>query len=185
MKNKNLPQAVLFAQGKKALGGEVGDHTDAEVRKKGLGRILRRAGGGALAATGVVLTLAYGFAKQDKVDAAQVRADKAGAVAAGALKPGKPAGGNEGPQTGTPDSAPAASEADVATSPDTPDPSGGEPAVGTTPEDAAATPDTQTVSTTTSAAETGATAQANQSGGLAPNPPQAGNGPETGGVATG
>lgn len=183
MKNKNLPQAVLFAQGKKALGGEVGDHTDAEVRKKGLGRILRRAGGGALAATGVVLTLAYGFAKQDKVDAAQVRADKAGAVAAGALEPGKPAGGNEG-QAGTTDSAPVASEADVASSPDNHDPSS-EPAVSATPEDSVATPDTQTVSTTTTAPEAGATTQAGQSGGLPPNPPQAGNGPETGGVTTG
>ncbi len=182
MKNKNLPQAVLFAQGKKALGGEVGDHTDADVRRKGLGRILRRAGGGALAATGVVLTLAYGFAKQDKVDAAQVRADKAGAVAAGALSPGKPDGGGEA-AAGTTDAAPAAPETGSAVSAGTPDTSG-EPIAGVTPEDSVASSDTQTVSTTTP--EAGATAQGDTSGGLPANTPQeGGNGPETGGLSAG
>ncbi len=179
MKNKNLPQAALYAQGKKALKGEVSGRPDAEVRRKGLGRVIRR--GGALATVATVATVAvgivgYGIGEQHKTDAAQVAQDKAVAGKIFNSDLGPSFSGAVGAPTGNTGTAPESTDATSPNSEPLASTGGATTPAAASPEGAwTPTPGAEPVGNSNEAAQGG---KAPETGGLPDQPAS----PETGGV---
>lgn len=170
MKNTNIPQAILYKQGKDALKGDVSGHTDAEVRRKGAGRLLRWGGGLATGAVIAVLTISAGLKKQEGVDAAQAKANAAAV-------PGLVAPSHAGRSTGASAEGASAPEAGAAPAPVAGSDEAAAPAApepGPTEGAWTPTPGAQPVANQDPAAT--AAGAAAMEGGIAP-------GPQTGGVS--
>jgi hypothetical protein len=163
MSNETYLQSILTRQGRKALRGDVSGRTDAEVRKKGRGRVVRRTGTAALLTTVALGVGAYGLARQGQVNANQVKADKAEAAKI-LSNPGPGLSVSEGALTA---SVPVAQE------------STGEAAAPAASSEGAwtPTPGTESVGTSTEPAQAG---QTSETGGMPAEPAS----PEAGGLSS-